>query len=105
MSPGAYIPNPDFETEWVRSQDALELVDGIARKAAPLAVELAPKREEFLANSIEAQAGLVDGVATGRVVASDFKAGWWEFGHEGRDHPFLRPAVEAVTGVPVQGPA
>lgn len=105
MTARGYLPNPDFEEEWLRSKDALELVDGIAKEAAPVAESLAPKRTQNLADSIEAESGLVDGVATGRVNAHDFKAGWWEFGHEGRDQPFLRPAMEAVTGQPVKGPA
>lgn len=100
-----YLPNPNFEEEWLKSDEALELVDGIAREAAPIAQSLAPKREEFLADSIEAEAGILDGVATGRVNAKDFKAGWWEFGHEGRDQPYLRPAMETVTGRPVKGGA
>lgn len=100
-----YVPNGDFEADWLASKDALALVEGIASEAAPIAQSLAPKRESHLADSIEAEAGLVDGVATGRVNAGDFKAGWWEFGHEGRDQPFLRPSMEAVTGRPVKGNA
>lgn len=98
-----YIPNPDFEGEYLASDEALELVQGVAGEGVPIAQSLAPKREEHLADSIEAEAGFVDGVATGRINAGDFKAGWWEFGHEGREQPFLRPAMETVTGKPVKG--
>jgi hypothetical protein len=103
MTARGYVPNPDFEDEWHASSEALELVKGIAEEAAPIAESLAPERTGNLADSIEAQAGVVDGKATGRVVAKDFKAGWWEFGHEGKDQPFLRPAMETVTGSPVKG--
>lgn len=101
--PRGYLPNPNFEAEYLASDEALAFVDGIAKDAAPRAQAYAPKRTENLAESIEAEAGFVDGVATGRVVAKDFKAGWWEFGHEGRSQPFLRPAMEETTGSPVKG--
>lgn len=103
MARSFYVPNTDFEAEYLASSEAVELVAGVAETAAPIAQGLAPVRERHLVESIHAEAGVVDGVATGRVVAEDFKAGWWEFGHEGRDQPFLRPAVEAVTGKPVTG--
>lgn len=99
-----YVPNPGFAQEWLASDEALELVDRIAKTAAPIAVQLAPKRLEHLADSIEPAAGVVNGVATGRVNAHDFKAHWWEFGT--RRHgaePYLRPAMETATGTPVKG--
>jgi hypothetical protein len=97
-----YLPNGDFEAEWLASDDALELVLNIADAAVPVAQALAPKREEHLANSIEATAGFVDGVATGRLLAKDFKAHWWENGTSRHAaQPYLRPAMEQVTGSPI----
>lgn len=105
MSP-LYVPNPTFEAEYLASEDALELVAGIAETAAPIAEAAAPKRLEHLADSIEADAGFVEGVATGRVNAHDFKAHWYEFGTRRQSpEPFLRPAMEATTGTPVKGSA
>ena len=99
-----YLPNPDFEAEYLRSDQALEMVAGIAEAAAPIAESMAPKDQEFLADSIKAEAGLVDGVATGRVNAHDFKAAWKEFGTRRENpQPYLRPAMETVTGQPVKG--
>lgn len=99
-----YKPNPDFASDFNKSEEALALVGELANTAADLAKADARRRTGNLADSIEAVAGLVDGVATGRVNANDFKAHWWEFGT--RRHPadpYLRPAATAVTGRPVVG--
>lgn len=104
MTARGYIPNPSFEEDFLQSDEALELVDRIAREAQPLAVAQAPKDQEYLADSIEAESGFVDGVATGRLNAHDFKAAWKEFGTtREQPQPYLRPAMEAVTGKPVTG--
>ena len=98
-----YIPNPSFEKEFNASADALAFVEDLATRAAAIAAEQAPKLTEDLAKSIEATAGVVDGVATGRVNAFDFKAHWYEFGNQRHGpQPYLRPAVEAVVGRPVK---
>lgn len=94
-----YIPNPGFEEEWLSSDDALELVGGLADQGADIAKSIAPERQGFIKDKIEATAGVVDGVATGRINSHDFKSWWHEAGtrHHGPT-PFLRPAAEAVTG-------
>lgn len=103
-----YVPNPKFADEWQASEDAVALGLRYAEAAAPLARNAAPKLSGDLEDSIVAVAGVVDGQATGRLVAKDFKAHWLEFGTRrsdsgGRAQPFLRPAMEAVTGQPVTG--
>lgn len=99
-----YVPNPNFADEWAASEDALALADQYAQAAAPLAAAGAPRDRGDLAESVEAVSGFVDGKATGRVIAKDFKAGWKEWGTRREPaQPFLRPAMEAVTGVPVTG--
>lgn len=100
----AYIPNPGFEEEWLASEDALELVAPIAEAAATQAEQLAPEDYGYLKDSIEAEVGLVNGVATGRVNAHDFKAAWHEFGTINNPAtPFLRTSMESVTGQPLKG--
>lgn len=100
-----YIPNPGFEEEWLASEDALEFVGALADEGAAIAKDLAPEREGFIKDDIEGEAGIVDGVATGRINSKDFKSHWHEFGtrHHGPT-PFLRPAAEQVTGAPVRDP-
>lgn len=103
-----YIPNPKFAAEYAASTDALAMVEALATEAAPLARDLAATDTGDLAESVEASAAVVDGIATGRVSAGNFKAGWLEFGTRrsdsgGRAQPFLRPAVSAVTGRPIEG--
>ena len=103
--PLTFIPNPDFADDYHESDEGLDLALEVAELAAPVAAELAPKRLEHLADSIEASADFVDGVATGRVNAFDFKAHWKEFGTATQAaEPFLRPAMEATTGTPAKGP-
>jgi len=97
-----YIPNPSFDTDYYGSDEALNFVGSLAAAAVPISKGLAPKRLGNLADSIESEAGIVDGVATGRLNAFDFKAHWKENGTATQaPEPFLRPAVETVTGVPV----
>lgn len=104
MTLRGYVPNPDFEAEFLASDEALGLVSQLAQDAAPIAEQAAPKLSGDLADSVTAEAGMVDGVATGRVNAHDFKAAWKEFGTQREAaQPFLRPAMEAVTGQPVKG--
>lgn len=99
-----YIPNPSFASDFLASDEALELVERLAQDAQPIAYDLAPKRLENLADSITVVAGLEDGVATGRLLAADFKAHWYEFGTERHPaEPYLRPAIEAVVGPVVGG--
>jgi myo-inositol catabolism protein IolC len=101
-----YVPNPDFADEWAASDQAVELAASYAKAALPIAIGLVAKLTEDLANSLEAVAGVVEGQATGRVLAKDFKGHWLEFGTGrpgGRAQPYLRPAMEAATGAPVVG--
>lgn len=100
-----YIPNPGFEEEYLASDEALEFVLGLAERGVAIAKDLAPVRDGFIKDDIEAEAGMVDGVATGRINSKDFKSHWHEFGtrHHGPT-PFLRPAAEQVTGAPVRDP-
>lgn len=100
-----YIPNPGFEEAYLESTEALELVLELAEAGAAIAKDLAPEREGFIKDDIEANAGVVDGVATGRINSRDFKSHWHEFGtrHHGAT-PFLRPAAEQVTGGAVRDP-
>lgn len=97
-----YVPNPRFASAWLATDEALETIRPFGPPARQLAAQLAPRRLDLLAESIEDQYGHIDGVATVRINARDFKAHWWEFGHEGRSQPFLRPAVTQIVG-PVQG--
>lgn len=101
-----YVPNGDFGAEFVASEEALTMVGEIAAAARPIAEAGAPRRSGHLAGSVKAESGFLNGIATGRVVATDFKAAWKEFGtrRESAD-PFLRPAMESVTGSPVVGSA
>lgn len=99
-----YLPNPDFEDEYRASSEALELVGEVAEAIAEVAADIAPEDQGYLSDGIEAVAGMVDNVATGRVNSTDFKGHWHEFGtrhHEAT--PYLRPAAEKVTGGPVKG--
>ncbi len=103
-----YKPNAGFEAEWLASTDALDLVQSIADAAAPIAQDLAAQLTGNLADGILAEAAVLDGVATGRVVSTDFKGSWLEFGTRradsgGRAQPYLRPAMEAATGVSLSG--
>ena len=98
-----YIPNPTFEADYLASEEALAFVGSLAAAAVPVSKALAPKPQEFLTDSIEADAGFEDDVATGRLLAKDFKAHWHENGTEHhKATPFLRPAVETITGSKVQ---
>jgi hypothetical protein len=97
-----YLPNPSFESDYLASDEALELVSGLAEDGVPIAKALAPKRDGFIEDGIEAEAGFVDGVATGRINSKDFKSHWHENGTKRHGPtPFLRPAAEQVTGSPV----
>lgn len=99
-----YIPNPNFEEEFLASDQMLKAMGEIVGPAAEIAEALAPKSQEFLADGIEAETGFVDKVATGRLNSHDFKSHWHEFGT--RHHPatpFVRPAMEQVTGKPLKG--
>lgn len=97
-----YLPDRDFARNYAASDEALELVDRLAREVAPVAEETARRRLGHMAESVEAVSGIVSGTATGRVLASDFKARWYEFGTRRQPpSPFLRPAVESVLGIPV----
>jgi len=100
-----YIPNPGFEEEFLKSDQAVDLVLALAEAGADIAKDIAPERDGFIKDSIEADAGVVDGVATGRINSHDFKSHWHEFGtrHHGAT-PFLRPAAETVTGSSVRDP-
>lgn len=101
--PGAFIPDPDFEREWLQSDEAVAMLEELGPELVDGAYQRARKRSENMADSIAYEVGIVDGVATGRLRADDFKAGWWEFGNAvtGRD-PFLTPTVEDLVG-PVRG--
>lgn len=99
-----YIPNPGFEEAYLGSSEAIEAMLTIAEAGADVAKDLAPERDGFIIDAIEAEAGVVDGVATGRINSHDFKSHWHEWGTD--DHgptPFLRPAAEQVTGGAVRG--
>ena len=98
-----YLPNGDFEREFLASEEAVAVVLPVAEAIADVAADRVRKRTEALADSIEAIAGVEDGVATGRVNANDFKAHWWEYGTSRHPaDPYLRPAAEAITGNPVR---
>lgn len=96
MSPAAYLPNRDFAGEFLASDQALDLLRPLGPEVREIAKALAPERQGHLIDSIVDQYGFLNGVATCRINAKDFKAGWWEFGHEGRSQPFLRPAAAKV---------
>jgi len=90
-----FIPEPAF----LRSAIVRHVVTPKGEKVIELAKDLAPKRTDHLADSIEGEWIERDGKLIYRVAATDFKAGWTEFGTEKEAaEPFLAPAALAVIG-------
>lgn len=86
--------SPSFETEVMVSPWLRELLTRSTSAVEASARALAPRHLGFLIESIESEVGLEDGRIIGRVRATDFKAGWHEFGTRNMHaHPFLLPAL------------
>lgn len=99
-----FVPNPTFAGDYYKSDDALALVDEVGARVVTRAQDLARKRLEIMADSIDRQTGVEGDRATCRVAVTDFKGGWWEFGTvRFPADPFLRPAAEDVTGKSLKG--
>lgn len=97
-----WIPDPAFEAALLRSQGLRALLEELADEGAEIAESRAPVRLGFLQDAIK---GIVavsaerGGRLIGRILSTDFKTIFWEFGTENHDaQPFLRPAGEAVVG-------
>jgi hypothetical protein len=94
-----YVANPRLAFEVARSLPVAELLTGRAEQVAAQARALA-RREAYqtgaYARSIEPASGIEPGGAVGCVNASDFKAGWIEFGTKRQPaRAILRRAAEA----------
>lgn len=98
-----FVMDPGFEAALLRSEPVRELIEEAATKAAGAAADLAPDdpatTRNDLHSSVFADVAITGRGWTGRVGASDFKAGWFEEGAQGVPaRPFLRPAVEQEVG-------
>lgn len=91
--------DPNFEPLMRRSTGLRNVISAYAEEVAGVARGLAPRRNDDLRNSIEAEVGLDQNGILGRVNAHDFKAHWIEFGTVRTPaQPYLRPAAEQVLG-------
>lgn len=103
MARRVFIPNPSFADDYLRSDASLPMLQDLADEAAAVARTLAPVREGDYRDSIEGLSGFNDdGIASGRLVATDWKAHWIEAGtgQPGPTPPYrvLGRAVEAIAG-------
>lgn len=73
-------------------------VEEVAEVARGLAPDDPSTGPPDLHTSIAGRVDKTDQGYRGEVRASDWKAHLWEFGHQGRAKPFLRPAIEQVVG-------
>jgi hypothetical protein len=93
------VPNPRLGLEVARSVPVAELLGSRAAEVAEQARQLAGReayRSGDYQRSIEPVSGIEPGGAVGRVNASDFKAGWVEFGTKRQPaKAILRRAAEA----------
>lgn len=101
-APMGFIPNPAMQAELEGNPLMVEAMKSRAEQGAEAAKNLAPVETGDYRDSIQADAGIEDGAAKGRVVATDFKAGWIEFGTVQHDaHAPIRRGVESI-GVAVK---
>lgn len=100
-----FTPDPGFEAALLRSSGFRDVLEDLVEDAADVAADLAPFETGALADSVYGDVALTEHGWTGRVGATDFKAGWFEEGAVGvTPHPFLRPAVEQTIGPIEPGP-
>lgn len=85
-----FVPNKDVTFD---NPESVEAMQEAAESILAIAHDLAPRRLEVYANSLTASSGVEDGVATGRVASSDFKAPWIE---KGTGAPFPTPAFSPL---------
>lgn len=84
---------------FLHSLEVEAAVTPIGHAVVEAAKELAPKRTEHLANSIEGEWVIEGGRKVFRVAAKDFKGGWIEFGTVNMNaEPYLGPAAMQIVG-------
>lgn len=106
MTRARFVPNPAFEAELLGSSELVAGLTALTNEAAEAAKLFVPRRLGFLSDSIEVVVGFSEGRIVGRVVAKDFKAGFYEFGTRTMPAgvPFLRPGLAAaLPGAPIVG--
>lgn len=87
----------DADSLVARSAKMLIAMEIRAERIASAARDIAPVETGDYKAGIEAVSGIVDGVATGRVNARDFKSHWVEFGTVKQPaRAVLRRAVDSV---------
>lgn len=93
-----FVPNRACESQLERTAEMVATMQVRAEDAADECRAIAPVGHTGnYKDSIEGVAGLSGGKAKGRVVASDFKAGWLEFGtYKMQAFATLRRGVEAA---------
>lgn len=105
--PVHFVPNPGFEHELLASPAlAHDLLEPLVAEGAEGAKRHAPVRLGHLRDSVKGIVGIEHERYIGRILDTDFKAHWWEFGYRSHPHghPYLRPAVaELLPGAPIEG--
>lgn len=101
-----FVEDPTFEPELYVSPVAKDVIDEATAAVADAARDYVPKRLGFLKAGIKTVFGFNEARYVGRVVSTDFKAGWYEFGYRSKPNgePYLRPALALVLpGAPILG--
>lgn len=103
MPPLAFIPNPAFEEELYHSEELVAWLMPIVEEVAAAARTKAPFAKGGIERGITAEVEMVRGQWVGRVIATDWKSKWHEFGTKQMPaHPFLLPGlIETLPGAKI----
>lgn len=97
MSGIVYKPDEAATQMLGRTTEMMKFVEGLAATAARSAQAIAPVLTGAYKDSIRSEARILEGKATGLVIAEDFKAAWIEFGTETNPtYAPLRKGAEAA---------
>lgn len=92
-----FVPNLAFPALFQQSPDAAKAAQLSAELVATAAEPLSPYRTGHLRGGIDTETELEEDGWHGRVVATDFKSAWHEFGTRKMPaHPFLIPGLTSV---------
>lgn len=98
---GVFVPNPGFALAALRSSAVKNKLEALVEEGARRASELAPDDPATgspdLHSSVVGEVILTGQGYLGRVIATDYKGMFYEFGTSRNEpRPFLRPALEGM---------